>query len=240
MAHSFGCYEDRMECWLISVNAIGGVKIGRMDAPYAYGIAEVVESQFSWLQTTITIERSTKQVPWVEEPVNQTLPLCKDAENKIRKYTIENSPGWNRAFGKPHEADPWAFGWTQLLTLAWLCHHRREFQSFERVMHFAAVKKCLSNFHDHREIGYLAMIRHRAPNILVANSNSPAGNAKRFALTRNKEDQPNAWILQQVLESIDAAVSAPVQNCKGHIVKTPHESRAIPLGRQINHARRIG
>ena len=43
------------------------------------------ESQLSCLKTTITIERSTKQVPWVEEPVNQTLPLCKDAENKMRK-----------------------------------------------------------------------------------------------------------------------------------------------------------
>jgi hypothetical protein len=49
MAHSFGCYEDRMECWLISVNAIGEVKIGRMDAPYAYEIAEVVESQIQLL-----------------------------------------------------------------------------------------------------------------------------------------------------------------------------------------------
>jgi hypothetical protein len=97
-----------MECRLTSVNAIGGVQIGRMDAPYAYEMRkwtqyEVVagfESQFSCLKTTITIERSTKQVPWVEEPVNQTLPLCKDGENKMRKYTIENSPGWNSAFGK--------------------------------------------------------------------------------------------------------------------------------------------
>jgi hypothetical protein len=69
---------------------------------------------------------------------------------------------------------------------------------------------------------------HRAPNILVANDNCPAGNAKRFPLTRNKRDQPNAWILQQALEGIDAAVSAPIRNCKGRIVKTPHESRAIP------------
>ena|ERR1700730_2160792 len=123
---------------------------------------------------------------------------------------------------------------------AWLCHHKREFQNLERVNAFAAVKKCLFNFHDHCEIGHLTMIRHRVPNIPVTNNNSPAGNATRFPLTRNKEDQPNAWILPQVLESIDAAVSAPVRNCKGRIVKTPHESRAIPLGRQINHARRIG
>ncbi len=64
-----------------------------MDAPYAYEMRkwtqnEVVagfESQFSCLKTTITIERSTKEVLGVEEPVNQTLPLCKDAENKIRR-----------------------------------------------------------------------------------------------------------------------------------------------------------
>ena len=43
------------------------------------------ESQFSCVKTTITIERSTKEVLWVEEPVNQSLPLCKDAENKIRR-----------------------------------------------------------------------------------------------------------------------------------------------------------
>ncbi len=79
-----------------------------MYAPYAnerrkwtqYDVVAGFESQFSCLKTTITIERSTEEVLWVEEPVNQTLPLCKDAENKIRKYTIENSPGWNRAFRK--------------------------------------------------------------------------------------------------------------------------------------------
>ncbi len=89
------------------------------------------------------------------------------------------------------------------------------------------MKKCLFNFHDHREIGYLAMIRHRVPNILVANNDSPAGNAKRFALTRNNEDQPNAGILQKVLESTDSAASAPIRNGKGRIVKTPHEARRI-------------
>jgi len=141
--YSFGCYKDGMECWLTSVNAIGGVQIGRMDAPYAYEMLkwtqyEVVagfEGQFICLKTTITIERSTKQEPWVEEPVNQTLPLCKDAENKMRKYTIENSPGWNRAFGE----NLMRLILRRLLDTAsypaWFCHHKREYQSFERVMH---------------------------------------------------------------------------------------------------------
>lgn len=103
---------------------------------------------------------------------------------------------------------------------AWSCHHKREYESFER--------------------GYLAMIHHRVLNILVANNDSPTGNAKRFALTRNKEDQPDARILQEGLESIDAAVSAPVRNGKGRIVKTSDESRAIALRRHINRAERIG
>ncbi|MGF6311625.1 hypothetical protein ABIB82_005712 [Bradyrhizobium sp. i1.8.4] len=41
-----------------------------------------------------------RHMPWSEQPADQTLPFCKDAENKARKYTIENSPGWNRPFRK--------------------------------------------------------------------------------------------------------------------------------------------
>jgi hypothetical protein len=55
-----------------------------------------------------------------------------------------------------------------------------------------------------------------------------------------KEDQPYARILQEGLESIDAAVSAPVRNGKGRIVKTSDESCAIALRRHINRAERIG
>ena len=89
------------------------------------------------------------------------------------------------------------------------------------------MKKCLFSFHDHRQIGYLAMTRHRVTNILVANNDSPTGNAKRFALTRNKEEQADARILQQVVKGIDAAVAATIRNGKGRFVKTPYESRAI-------------
>jgi hypothetical protein len=32
--------------------------------------------------------------------VNQTQVMCAKSENKIRKYTIENSPGWKKIFGK--------------------------------------------------------------------------------------------------------------------------------------------
>jgi hypothetical protein len=106
--YSIACFQDRKECWMTSVEAIGGQQIGRMDAPYEYEIRkwspyEVVASydgDFGCFKTTITIDRKSQQVLWVEEPVNQTKVMCAKADNKIRKYTIENSPGWNKIFGK--------------------------------------------------------------------------------------------------------------------------------------------
>jgi hypothetical protein len=65
--------------------------------------------------------------------------------------------------------------------------------------------------------------------LMIPDNNGPTGNAKRFALTRNKEDQADAGILQHVVERIDAAVTATIRNGKGRIVKTPYESRAISL-----------
>jgi hypothetical protein len=102
--YSIGCYQERKECWLTSVNAIGDEQVGRMDAPYEYDIRSwtnneivaVYDGAFGCFKTTITIARTTKELLWVEEPVNQTKPFCKDAENKIRKFSIEDSPGWKR------------------------------------------------------------------------------------------------------------------------------------------------
>jgi hypothetical protein len=106
--YSIACFQDRKECWMTSVEAIGGLQIGRMDSPYAYDIRkwspyEVIagdDGTFGCFKTTITIDRQSQQVLWVEEPVNQTRVMCGKSENKIRKYTIENSPGWEKIFGK--------------------------------------------------------------------------------------------------------------------------------------------
>jgi hypothetical protein len=106
--YSIGCWKDRKECWLTYVSAIGGQQIGRMDAPYSYDIRkwsdyEVVagdDGTFGCSKTTITIDRKSQQVLWVEEPLNQTQVMCAKPENKTRKFTIENSPGWDNIFGK--------------------------------------------------------------------------------------------------------------------------------------------
>src|SRR2546430_6794895 len=93
---------------------------------------------------------------------------------------------------------------------------------------------------NHREIGDLAAVRHRAPDLLIPDDKGPPRNAKRFAFTGDKEDQADAWILQHVVERIDAAVAATIRNGKGRIVETPDETRPISLWRQIHQAQRIG
>ena len=48
------------------------------------------------VRTTITIERQQKNALWVEEPINQTDPFCKNADTNVNKFTIEDAPGWKR------------------------------------------------------------------------------------------------------------------------------------------------
>lgn len=106
--YSIACFKDRKECWMTYASAIGRQQICRMDAPWVYDVRkwsdyEVVAGEdgaFGCSKTTITIDRKSEQVLWVEEPVNQTQVMCAKSENKTRKFTIENSPGWDKIFGK--------------------------------------------------------------------------------------------------------------------------------------------
>jgi hypothetical protein len=45
----------------------------------------------------ITFDRATKTVLWVEAPINQTEIACKNADNTVRKATIEASVYWRRS-----------------------------------------------------------------------------------------------------------------------------------------------
>lgn len=102
--YSIACYQEMKECWMTYVDAIGARQIGRMDAPSAYDIRswtknEIIagyDAPFGCFKTTITIARSSKELLWVEEPINQTKPFCKDAKNEIRKFSIEDSSGWKK------------------------------------------------------------------------------------------------------------------------------------------------
>ena len=109
---SIGCYRDLNQCWIACVQAISGPQLGPMTAPFFYEISswtvnEIVAASsvssgvlIACYRTTIKIERSTEQVLWVEEPVNQTKPICKDSENKSRKSYIEDAPRWKDIFVK--------------------------------------------------------------------------------------------------------------------------------------------
>jgi hypothetical protein len=105
---SIGCYKDQKLCWITSVEQIGPKQIGRMDAPYNFAVLkwspyEVVagdDGGINCFKTTITISRRSKEALWVEEPINQTQPFCKNAEGRVRKRSIEDSPGWKKILGK--------------------------------------------------------------------------------------------------------------------------------------------
>jgi hypothetical protein len=105
---SIGCYRDLKQCWIACVQAIGGSQLGAITAPFFHQVSswtdkEIVATSsafsgalFACYRTTIKIERLTEQVLWVEEPVNQTEPVCKDSENKSRKSSIEDGPTWKK------------------------------------------------------------------------------------------------------------------------------------------------
>ena len=106
---SITCYKDRMECVTYQVWQIGQNQIGRLDVPSIYPVTrwdafEIVATErpspFGCSKTTISIERRSEIVLWVQEPVNQTSTLCKDADTRILKWTIEDSPWW-KSFERP-------------------------------------------------------------------------------------------------------------------------------------------
>ena len=45
---------------------------------------------------TITLDRTTQNVLWVETPINQTEIACKNADSSVRKATLEASLFWRR------------------------------------------------------------------------------------------------------------------------------------------------
>jgi hypothetical protein len=102
------------------------------------------------------------------------------------------------------------------------------------------MEECPFDGDDHREFGHASSIHHGASDILIPNNEGPPGNAKRFAMTGNKEDQADAGFLQHVVEGVDPAIAGTIRDGEGRIVKGSYKSGAIALWRQIDHAERIG
>jgi hypothetical protein len=77
--------------------------VGRLDSPESYPVTkwdahEIVATgsadSMNCRKVTISIVRKSETAVWVEEPINQSSAACKDAETRVLKWTIEDSPGW--------------------------------------------------------------------------------------------------------------------------------------------------
>jgi hypothetical protein len=101
--NSFSIWCDPEACIVASVNQIGPKQVGNIDGPAAYPMkhwtedGEVVAEELGPCQRiTITLDRRNEQVLWVETPINQTVLNCKNADNNIRKATLETPAFWRR------------------------------------------------------------------------------------------------------------------------------------------------
>ena len=103
------CYRERKKCSTTFVRQTGPNTLSPVAVPAEYDIAEWTSSELTasssgtlgCVRTTITIKQKTEEVLWVDEPVNLNQPQCGDADRQVRKYTIEDSPGWKKMLGKP-------------------------------------------------------------------------------------------------------------------------------------------
>jgi hypothetical protein len=74
-SYSIGCFKDRSECWLKSIQQIGNRLVSQIDTPYQYEIQKWTEHEivagddgtFGCYRITITIDRQSKEALWVEE-----------------------------------------------------------------------------------------------------------------------------------------------------------------------------
>jgi hypothetical protein len=98
------CWKDRRECLTYSIEqGFGSNQLGRLSSPIIYPITawnadEVIATEdvsvLHCRKTTITLVRKRQSAVWVEEPINQARAICKDAETKVFKWTIEDPPVW--------------------------------------------------------------------------------------------------------------------------------------------------
>ena len=104
-SYSVTCFEDRRECLVYRVEQISFNQVGYLEIPTFYPITkwtpdEIVASEHvvpllpECTRITISLERKTEEAVWVEEPINQSIAACKNADTQVHKYTIESPPFW--------------------------------------------------------------------------------------------------------------------------------------------------
>jgi hypothetical protein len=104
-AYAITCSQEERTCQVSSIEQIGRKQVGRLDGPWPYHVVkwsdfEIVAADepndIACGRVMITIDRRSQSILWLEEPTNQNRPSCKDSDTAIRKYTIEDAPGWKR------------------------------------------------------------------------------------------------------------------------------------------------
>jgi hypothetical protein len=101
--YSVNCEQQKNMCVVASAEQIGPNQIGSMQPALEYPIVkwdtnEIVAadppSDVLCTRATITIDRQRQSLLWLEEPINQSKPMCERAETRTVKFTIEDAPGW--------------------------------------------------------------------------------------------------------------------------------------------------
>jgi hypothetical protein len=78
--------------------------VSDIDGPVSYRVIHwtqnddvVAQDDGLCSRITITLDRRSETVLWVETPINQTTMACKNADNNIRKATLETSLFWRKS-----------------------------------------------------------------------------------------------------------------------------------------------
>ena len=100
--YSILCFPT--ECIVASAEQIGPRQVSSIDGPVVYPVIRwsendevVAQDDALCARITITLDRTSQTVLWVETPINQTTVACKSADNNIRKATLEPSLYWQRS-----------------------------------------------------------------------------------------------------------------------------------------------
>jgi hypothetical protein len=87
------------------VLSIPDVQVSRLDVPNIFPITnwnsdKIVAAEsgdtVACRKATINIQRKMKTAVWIEEPINQTHPTCKETHTKTYNWTIEDPPFWKQ------------------------------------------------------------------------------------------------------------------------------------------------